>query len=137
MMDQAEELMDGQFSADGQASEQLWAERPQWDQWQQGPDDGAASQPADTVVQEAATAPEAREKLIFPNNYFNSIMGPNGSTIADIRKGGADVFVKQLDNRIEVHIAGTSEQVEQAKKMVREVAHAEDDTPRNDWSDWG
>mmetsp|Transcript_55695 Transcript_55695/g.129699 ORF Transcript_55695/g.129699 Transcript_55695/m.129699 type:complete len:346 (+) Transcript_55695:121-1158(+) len=88
--------------------------------------------------------PEAQECLNYPRNYFMSIIGPGGSTIKEIRRGGADVWIKPSEDHIEVFVAGTNDQVEMAKSMVQNVAKPkEDDPPKNnsnswwDRSDWG
>lgn len=61
--------------------------------------------------------------LEFDKALMGSIIGTGGARIKEVRElSGADVRVKKLDDRVEVRISGTDEQVQQSKAMVHELA---------------
>lgn len=81
--------------------------------------------------------PKIKDCLTYPRNHFKSVLGPLGATIKEIRQHGADVWVKPLEEQIEVYIVGSGDQVEAAKKHVISVAVAVEEEKKDDWDDWG
>mmetsp|Transcript_14633 Transcript_14633/g.19721 ORF Transcript_14633/g.19721 Transcript_14633/m.19721 type:complete len:302 (+) Transcript_14633:31-936(+) len=85
--------------------------------------------------------PKVKDSMNFPRNHLKSILGHLGETIGEIRKNGADVWIKPTEENIEVNFLGSGEEVEAAKKHVISVAQpAEEDDrkrKRDDWEDWG
>merc|ERR1719419_809689 len=82
--------------------------------------------------------------MTFPRNHLSSILGQQGWTISGIRKVGADVWVKIYEDKIDVNMTGSHEQVEAAKVKVVSVARPHEEEPRKErqdrWKgsgDWG
>mmetsp|Transcript_100176 Transcript_100176/g.323125 ORF Transcript_100176/g.323125 Transcript_100176/m.323125 type:complete len:415 (+) Transcript_100176:205-1449(+) len=83
----------------------------------------------------------------LPKESFVHVIGPGGARIKEIRQQSrADVFVKKLEDRCEVLITGTAEQVQQAQDLVNSSVEAgkrdaeqrrwvqEEEDPADDWS---
>jgi len=91
-----------------------------------------AAAPAETAPSAAggdnavATVDDPVQDIMqFPSIVTGKLIGSRGSQIADIRaQSGAKVSVEKGDEFCKVHIAGTQEQVDSARKIVRDLAEA-------------
>lgn len=92
-----------------------------------------------------ATRPEAAtdgevvsDTLDFPTQVTGGIIGAKGVKINDVRfQSGAKVQVDKLEDRCQVLISGTPEQVERARTMVRSLAEETQNMLNPPGEPWG
>lgn len=81
------------------------------------------------IGEEAAAAGDGSgitESVEYPGTIMGRIIGPKGSKIQEVRQGsGARITVEKENDKCQVCIAGTQEQVDKAKALVQEVADEE------------